>query len=103
MPTLFHKFDPAIHNSSWPCDPAVGTLLLIWWEFQVLQLFWYERHSVISQVTIYTLDYSPAFKAYFTSLAMNMVDAAKMCIPIHWGSAHAFSFPKCFTHVNKVA
>lgn len=96
-PALLHTFAPAIPNSCWHCHQAVSTLLHPSWECPVLQLFWSEVYSVISQVMIYTLDYSPAqYLLHHTSLpskwrmlskcAYPSTGALSTCLPSQNGS-----------------
>lgn len=35
-------------------------MIHIWWECDPIQTFWKEIHSIIEQVTTYTLNYNPA-------------------------------------------
>lgn len=87
-------------------------MIHIWWECPLIQLFWQEVNSIISQVTTYTLNYNPAQyllhhttlpkQAYYKSLAMHMVNATRLCIPIHWQSTASLSIQEWLTRVARI-
>lgn len=87
-------------------------MIHIWWECPLMQPFWQEVHSIISQVTTYTLNYNPAQyllyhtalpkQAYYKSLAMHMVNAPRLCIPIHWQSTDSPSIRDWLTRVVQI-
>ncbi|CAI9619856.1 unnamed protein product [Staurois parvus] len=59
-------------------------------------LFWQEVHRLVVSITTLPLALSPAQfllhhsslprAQYFKSLAMHMINAARLCIPVLWGS-----------------
>ena len=87
-------------------------MLHVWWDCEALQPFWREVHDLISHVTTYTLDYTPSQyllhhtslskKDYFKSLAMHMVNAARLCIPRHWRSTTAPTVREWLTQVSSI-
>lgn len=108
-----HKFHPTTCDMCLQCNQHSGRLLHVLWTCPLLQPFWKEVHSIISQMTTYTLDYSPAefllhhmslsHKTCFKSVAMHMVNAAKLCILlVHWGKTHAPSVSELFTCILKI-
>lgn len=111
-PSRLHKFSPTIPNICWRCEKSVGTMLHIWWECENIQPFWKEVHNLISHITTYILDCSPAQfllhhtslskKSYFKSLAMHMVNAAKLCIPIHWRSKNAPTIREWLSRISNI-
>lgn len=67
----------------------------------------------MNQITTYTLEFSPEqilphhssvpISAYLRSLAMHMVNAAKMCIPMKWRSPEPPSVTQWFAQIQKTA
>lgn len=112
-PLKLHHIYPAISPHCWRCGIEIGSLLHIWWTYPKLQPFWKEVHRLIHQITTYKLDYTPAQyllrhpslpkHTYFRSLAMHMVNAAKMCIPNKWRSSEPPSLVDWFQRINKTA
>ena len=81
--------------------------------FVLIHLFEYlARLYTFFYVTTYTLDYSPAQyllhhthltrPEYFKSLAMHMVNAARLCIPVHWRSTHTPTIGEWFSRISKI-
>lgn len=111
-PSLLHKFSPSIPNTCWRCGKAEGTMLHVWWDCDLIQPFWKKVHDIISQVTTYTLDYAPAQyllhhttlskSAYYKSLAMHMVNAARLCVPTHWRSITPPTIREWFAKLSKI-
>lgn len=111
-PSWLHKFSPSVPNTCWRCRRQEGTMLHIWWDCERLQPFWREVSVIISHVTTYTLDYTPAQfllhhtslskKKYYKSLAMHMVNAARLCVPIHWRSTHTPTIGEWFRRISKI-
>lgn len=58
-PDKVHHFHPSIPPICWRCNATRGTLLHIWWECNLIQPFWSEIHWLISQITTYSLAFSP--------------------------------------------
>lgn len=95
-PLLLHRFNPTIPQTCWRCNTDTGSLLHIWWSCSKIQPFWKEVHTLITRITTYTLDFNPAMfllhhssfhiPAYHRSLAMHLVNSARMCIPPKWRS-----------------
>lgn len=89
-----HKFYQNIPPTCWRCNEADGTFLHIWWSFPLIQPYWIEIHSLISQITTYTPDFTPAQfllhhtsipqSQYKKSLMLHLINAANQCIPVHW-------------------
>lgn len=111
-PTLLQKFYADLPDTCWRCQSERGSLLHLWWACPLIQNFWSAVHCNFTQVTTYTLDHFPAqfllhhstlpHGAYFKSLAMHMVNAAKQCIPLHWGSTQPPSIKEWLTKINKI-
>lgn len=69
-------------------------------------------HEPITHITTYTLDYSAAQyllhpthltkTEYYNSLAMHMVNAATLCILVHWRSTHAPTIGEWFLRISKI-
>lgn len=107
-PVLLHKF-----NFSNPdhCHCAVDTILHIWWDCPLLKPFSVGVHNTIAHVMTHTLELTPAQfliyhstpRGYFKSLAMHVVNSAKMCISAHWGSTQASSLSDWLGRINKIA
>lgn len=84
----------------------------IWWDCDKIQPFWKEVHNLITHITTYSLDYTPAQfllhytslgkKTYYKSLAMHMVNAAKLCIPNHWRSKIAPSIKEWLMRISHI-
>lgn len=112
-PLTLHHFNPALTQHCWRCQTDIGSLLHIWWTCPKIQLFWKEVHRIITQVTTYTLDYTPEqfllhhstipTRSYLCSLAMHMVNAAKMCIPCKWRSPDPPTIADWYKRIQKTA
>lgn len=59
-PDKIHKFHPNLPPLCWRCNASIGTLLHIWWECPLIQIYWTEIHRLITQITTYTPDFTPA-------------------------------------------
>lgn len=111
-PARLHKFSLKIPNTCWRCKKVVGSMLHIWWECTLIQQFWREVHALIIQITTLTLDYGPAQyllhhsnlpkKHYHKSLAMHMVNADMLCIPVHWRSTDTPSIREWMIRISKI-
>lgn len=87
-------------------------MIHIWWECTAVQRFWREIHSIITRVPSYTLDYNPTQyllyhttlpkQSYHKSLAMHMVNAARLCIPVHWRSTDTPTIREWLTRIAKI-
>lgn len=107
-----HKFSPSIPNICWRCEKAIESMIHIWWECDSIQKFWSEVHSIIEHVTTYTLNYNPAQyllhhttlpkQDYHKSLAMHMVNAAGLCVPIQWRSTEIPSIREWLLRISKI-
>lgn len=108
----YTNFPPSIPDTCWRCGKAKGTMLHVWWDCDSLQPFWKEVHELIAHIIKYTLDYSPAQyllhhthltkTEYFKSLAMHLVNAARLCIQVHWRSTHAPTIGEWFLRISKI-
>lgn len=86
-PDKLHKIFPSVPSMCWRCMSNSGTLLHVWWDCPVLQPFWKEIHSLISQITTYTPDFTPAQyllhhtslpkSTYCKSLTLHLINAAQ--------------------------
>lgn len=111
-PSRIHKFSPSIPNTCWRCNGDVGSMIHIWWECPILQVFWREVHDIIQRVTTYTLDFAPAQyllhhttlpkRSYHRLLAMHMVNAARLCIPVKWRSTSPPTIREWLTKIAKI-
>lgn len=107
-----HKFSSEIPDTCWLCVKERGTMLHVWWDCEKLQPFWKEIHEIITQVTTFKLDYTPAQyllhhtslskKVYHKSLAMHMVNAARLCIPRLWRSTNTPMIGEWFARITKI-
>ena len=112
-PDLLHKFSPSVSDQCWRCGKERGTFLHIWWECPTLQPFWHKVHDVTKMVSSLPLEFCPAqyllhFSkiskgGYFKSVAMHMINAARMCIPVHWRSTSPPSMAEWASRINRVA
>lgn len=95
-PATLHKISPAIPSNCWRCSEVEGSLLPIWWSCPSIQPLWKEVHRITSNITTYQIEFSPAQmllhhssipeRHYQRSLALHLLNAAKMCIPTLWKS-----------------
>lgn len=112
-PLKLHHFNPTLPMHCWRCKTDTGSLIHVWWTCPKLQPFWREVHRIIQQVTTYTLDFTPEqflihhstipHHSYFRSLAMHMVNAAKMCVPYKWRSHDPPTLADWFKRIQKTA
>lgn len=111
-PTLLNRFDPRVPNSCWRCSREPGSLLHIWWECPNIKTFWTQIHQIITKVTTHSLDFNPVqfllhhsnipASSYCKTLPIHLINAAKLCIPIHWGSTHTPSLKEWISRVKKI-
>lgn len=93
-PLKLHLVNPLIPKSCWRCKTETGSFLHVWCSCSLIQPFWMAVHKLISRITTYNLDFTPAqfllhhssspLLGYRHSLTMHLVNEAKMCIPIKW-------------------
>lgn len=112
-PDKINKFLPNISPKCWRCNAARGTLLHIWWECPLIQTYWTEIHHLITQITTFTPDYTPAQfllhhtsipqRVYKKSLVLHLINAANLCIPVHWRSTSPPSIPEWIRIVDRLA
>lgn len=112
-PSILHRFDASYPDKCWRCQRETGDLLHIWWSCPIIQAYWKQVHKLIEKITTYVLDYTPAqfllhlpkpkVTSYFKSLAMMLVNAAKMCVPTLWGTPRAPSISEWYKRINKIA
>lgn len=111
-PSLLRTLYSSASKLCWRCDREEGTMLHIWWSCDYPTSFWTEVHKIIMKVTSLPLNFSPAQyllhyttlsrREYFWSLAMHMVNAARMCIPVHWRSSKAPTIQEWYVRLNKI-
>lgn len=97
-----HTYYPNVSPLSWRCNKAHGSSLHIWWDYPLLQPFWKEVHPLMTKITTYCPDYTLAQfhlnhtslpqSAYKKSLTLHLINAAKMCIPLHWKDSNLLVF-----------
>lgn len=107
-----HKFSRSIPDTCWSCGMGVGSMLHVWWDCVNLQPFWSKVHDLNTHITTFTLDYTLAqFLLHHTSLskrinykslAMHLVNAARLCVPKHWRSTCAPTIREWFARISKI-
>lgn len=112
-PDKIHHFHPSVPPTCWRCNASRGTLLHIWWECPLIQPFWSEIHQLISQITTYTPDFSPARYllhhtpgspgSYKKSLTLHLINAANLCIPAHWRHPAPPTLEEWIRRVDRIA
>lgn len=112
-PAILNKFNPSYPNKCCRCDGEPGTLVHILWSCPAIQPFWTQVRELTESISTYNLDHSPAqclfhhsdlsTPYYRKTLILPLLNAAKMCIPRHWGSSHIPTIPEWFTQINKIA
>lgn len=112
-PALLNRLYPSTPDKCWRCHKDKGTLLHIWWSCPLIQTFWKEVCRITSQVTTYELNLTPAqfllhhspqpHRTYHKSLTMHMINAARQCIPIYWGSPQIPTVKEWFHRIRKTA
>lgn len=110
-PTLLHWIFPNTSNLCWRCEDAERSRLHIWWlkDHKVLL----DKSVVASSVTSYPLEFSPTQYllyhssvmkgAYHKSLAIHIINAARLGIPVQSRPRQVLSLKLCFTRSSKVA
>lgn len=112
-PLKLHTINPEILSNCWRCNDKNGSLLHIWWDCPAISAFWTKVFHLSSQITTLQLDFSPAqallhhsslpMKSYHKSLALHLINAAKLCIPVLWRSPNPPTIADWFKRVNKIA
>lgn len=112
-PERIHIFNLHIPPLCWRCNFEVGTLLHIWWECSLIKPFWEQVHSLISRITMYTLDLSAAQfllhhttlpqSIYRKSLALHLINTAKQCVPLFWRKINPPKISDWLKRIDKIA
>lgn len=112
-PSILHRFYPTLPNICWRCHLSPGTPFHIWWSCSLISPFWTAVHKLTKQVSNLDLALSPALcllhhttlphKVYHKSLAMHMINAAKLCIPRHWRSTTPPNIKEWLLTIDKIA
>lgn len=112
-PDKINKFIPNVSPKCWRCNAARRSLLHIWWECPLIQPYWADIHRLITQITTYTPDFTPAQfllhhtsipqRLYKKSLVLHLINAANLCIPVHWRSTSPPSITEWIRRVDRVA
>lgn len=112
-PHILHKFNPTIPSSCWRCQHPQADILHIWWTCPIIQTFWEKVHDLTQKITSLPLEYTPAqlilhhcksnSYLYYKSLAMMLINAAKMCIPKLWRKTRPPSIKEWYNRINKIA
>ena len=110
-PLKLHRINPALSKVCWRCNLETGSFLHIWLSCPKLQPFWMEVQEYISKVTTFDLEFTPAQfllhhaqslpRGYCKSLAMHVVNAARMCIPLQGLSPNPPSIADWFKCIHK--
>lgn len=110
-PFRMHKISPTLSPHCCRCSKELG--LHISWACPLIQPFWKEVHRLPNQFTTFSLDYSPAQfllhrftiskTVYLHSLAIHMVNAAKICIHGKWRSSDPPTITNWFWCIQKTA
>lgn len=112
-PLKLHKMSPSIPPTCWRCSEAEGSMVHLWWSCPLIQPFWKEVQRITTNITTYPIEYTPAQmllhhssiskKDYHRSLALHMLNAAKMCIPPLWKSTKPPTIPDWLKRISKIA
>lgn len=112
-PVIIHKYYPTLSDKCWRCTIEVGTLEHIWWSCPLIQPFWTQVRELTSQISTYTLEHTSAqcrlhhsdipVHQYRKTLIPPLLNAAKLCIPLHWGTTNAPTIPEWLKRVEKIA
>lgn len=112
MPERLRKIFPSVPPMCWRCNVAVCSLLHVWWDCSLIQPFWERVHDLISRITTYTPDFTPAQyllhhtslprKTHGKSLTLHLINAATQCIPLHWKTTTPPTVAEWFKRVNKI-
>lgn len=104
-----------LYNEKFPLRSPTdeGHLLHVWWTCPVIQWFWDVVHKTVIEVYILPVEFSPAqyllhlspmpIWLYWRSLAMHMINAARMCIPVHCCSKVAPAIKEWLFRVDRIA
>lgn len=112
-PDKIHKMHPSVPPTCWRCNAALGTLIHIWWECPLIIPYWTEIHRLITQITSYAPDFTPAqymlhhtsmpLSSYKKSLTLHLINAANLCVPVHWRSSTPPTVAEWFKRVDRTA
>uniref|UniRef100_A0A8C5QB56 Reverse transcriptase domain-containing protein n=1 Tax=Leptobrachium leishanense TaxID=445787 RepID=A0A8C5QB56_9ANUR len=108
-PDRIHRMSPQTDPVCWRCSLMKGTYLHIWWECSLLVPFWKMVHDAVGQISGLTVQFTPAtylllqfqapISAMRKSVAIRLVMAAKLAIPLYWGSK---TIPSRKTWIDKI-
>lgn len=94
VPYVLHKMNPSLSDRCWRCDREEGSMLHVFWSCPLLRPFWEGVSSTIQSLTSVDLRDNPAacllhlttrpIQKYKKTLTMQLLNAAKTCIPALW-------------------
>lgn len=94
VPYMLHKMNPSLSDRCWRCGTEVGSMLHVFWSCPILRPFWEEVTSTIQSLTSVELKDNPAAcllhlttrptRKYKKTLTMQLLNAARACIPALW-------------------
>ena len=112
-PDVVHKFSPSVPDRCWRCGKALGTFLHIWWECPLIQPYWQTVHDVTTTVSTLPLEFSSAQyllhlskiakQRYRNSVAIHMINAARLCVPVHWRATEPPTVKEWMARIDRIA
>lgn len=105
VPALLYNINLNLPKYCWQChqDCCIsGGLALKYNPFGLEYILWSPMRRLTPSTTQFLLHHtSLSQRAYHKSLAMHMVNVAKLCIPIHWNMTHTPSLRMVHTPAEK--
>lgn len=113
-PTKLHKISPTLSPLCWWYGGERGSLLHIWWTCPLIQPFWKEVHWLTNHQLppslwnthqhniCYIIPQFPK-STYLRSLAMNLLNEARLCIPTGWRSTSSLTTADWLKRIQKNA
>lgn len=103
---------PTVSDQCWRCERERGTFLHIWWTCTLIQPYWEKVHEVTKAISLLPLEFTPvqyhlhhskiSQKKYYKSVAMHMINAARLCIPVQWRSKVPPSIKSWVMQINRI-
>uniref|UniRef100_A0A8C5Q5Y4 Reverse transcriptase domain-containing protein n=1 Tax=Leptobrachium leishanense TaxID=445787 RepID=A0A8C5Q5Y4_9ANUR len=93
-PDIINRYDPQVPALCWRCNDALGDMLHIWWECQIIRPFWARIYDILKEFIDPLPEFSPAalllhhnnysIASYKRTLAIRVLNTAKALIPLFW-------------------
>lgn len=109
-PAVLHKCFLGAYETCWRCRAAVGDQMHIWCLCPAIHAYWQQGHVTVNKVIAFEFTPSLFLLQHATtgpslprkSLAVHIINAARMCIQTHWKSTSSTTIGEWLKRLDKV-